>query len=197
MADEQSTTGSAFDKLAAAMPQIAEAIKDLPEGVQGKAFDALVATFSNGAVAADDGAKSRGRGPRKTATGKSRAAAEAGSGRRKATPITITKGLDLAPKGKKSLKDFVAEKNPTTVQDRNVVAVYWLSQIAGHAPITAGDVYTCYRGESWKIPANFSNALAVTANKKGFFDTSNMSDIKLVSHGINRVEHDLPKRAKP
>ncbi len=90
----------------------------------------------------------------------------------------------------------MAEKKPTTLHDRSAVAVYWLNEIAKHSPITAGDVLTCYRGEGWKLPTDLANALAVTAHRKGFFDTADLQDIKLAPQGFNRVEHELPKQAK-
>jgi hypothetical protein len=198
MADGENGQASshAFDELAAAMPRIAEAVKDLPESVQGKAFDALVATFTGGsATETPSGAQTaRKRKPasrRKTATAK-----KPTTGRRGAAPVTISKDLNLAPSGKKSFKAFVAEKNPTTQHDRSVVSVYWLDHIAPHSPITVSDVFTCYRHVGWKVPANMANGLSVTAHRKGFFDTSDLQDIKLKAHGLNRVEQELPKAQK-
>lgn len=83
-ADDGSAAGSAFDELEAAMPRIAEAVKDLPESVQGRAFDALVTAATGGAAAAPEG--------------------ETTSGRRAAPLVTISKDLDLAPTGKKSFR---------------------------------------------------------------------------------------------
>lgn len=194
--EEERKSFNAFEELAAAMPRIAEAVKDLPEAVQGKAFDALVATFSEGGdltqprqTATKRRAASRRKSPKATKTSTT-------GGRRAAAPVTLSKDLNLAPAGKKSFKTFVAEKNPMTQHDRSVVSVYWLGQTAGHSPITASDVFTCYRHVGWKVPANMSNGIAVTAHRKGFFDTSDLQDIQLKPHGINRVEHELPKAPK-
>lgn len=196
MADGENGQGSgnAFDELAAAMPRIAAAVKDLPESVQGKAFDALVATFTGGDAAVTQSRgqtapKRRAASTRKT----TRTAKKSKTGRRAAPPVTISKDLNLAPADKKSFKAFVAEKNPTTQHDRSVVSVYWLGHTAGHSPITVSDVFTCYRHVGWKVPANMPNGIAVTAHRKGFFDTSDLQDIKLKAHGINRVEQELPK----
>jgi hypothetical protein len=200
MADQESgqTDGNAFDELAAAMPRIAEALKDLPESVQGKAFDALVATFTEDALATTQGGGARKR--RRTATRKAKTTGEkttTTTRRGSAGSPTMVKDLDLAPTGKTSFKDFIAEKSPMTQHDRSVVSVYWLSQIAGVSRITVSDIFTCYRhAAGWKVPANLANGLAVTANRKGFFDTSDLQDIKLKPHGINRVEHELPKKPK-
>jgi hypothetical protein len=47
--------------------------------------------------------------------------------------------LNLTPSGKKSFKDFVAEKSPTNNNDRNVVSIYWLVEVAEQAGHDAGD----------------------------------------------------------
>jgi len=206
MAHEGETeSGSSFDELAKAMPKIAAALKDLPESVQGKAFDALVASFTgNGAPAASESGRSRTTTSRRKTTQTKRRKATAGDEkpadrRRVAAPVTLVKDLDLAPKGKQSFKDFAAEKKPSTNHDRSAVAMYWLAEIAGISPIAVAHVYTCYRNVSgWAVPANMTNALAVTANRKGYFDTADGNDIKLKPHGINRVERELPKaQSKP
>jgi hypothetical protein len=198
MADDTHTEqgGSAFDRLAAAMPKIAAAVKDLPEAVQGKAFDALVATFDNGGAATGSTEQTQ-RSRRKPAGRKPKATdEEGGTTRRKAAPTTINKDLNLSPGGKKSFATFVAEKKPTTQNDRSLVAIYWLSEIADQSPITVSDVFTCYKKtEGWKLPKNPANALAVTANRKGYFDTSDLQDIQLTPHGINRV-NELPEKEK-
>jgi hypothetical protein len=190
-------SGNAFDDLASAMPRIAEAVKDLPESVQGKAFDALVAAFTSGAAPASPNLNPTARESRRAARRKKATPAKTGTpGRRTSHAMTISKDLNLAPGGKKSFKLFAEEKRPTTQHDRSVVSVYWLEQIAGHSPISVSDVYTCYRHAGWKVPSNMSNGLAVTANRKGFFDTSDLRAIRLKAHGINRVEQDLPKAQK-
>lgn len=200
MAGEESgqKDGDAFNELAAAMPRIAEALKDIPEPLQGKAFDALVAVFTEGTATTTGGSSHTTRRRRRISTRKPKTTGrKATSGRRAAPAVAISKDLDLAPTGKKSFKDLITEKNPTTHHDRSVVSVYWLSQIAGISPVTVSDVFTCYRhAGGWKVPANLANGLAVTANRKGFFDTSDLQDIKLKPHGINRVEHELPKKSK-
>jgi hypothetical protein len=48
----------------------------------------------------------------------------------------------------------------------------------------------------WKEPADLANSFALTANRKRFFDTSNLDDIKLMPAGRTRVEHELPVKKK-
>ena len=200
MAGEQKgqKNSEALDELITAMPRIAEALKGLPESVQGKAFDVLVARVPGGAPVPPPGEPDPAKKQRKETTRETKeTAGEKATARRRSTGSpTLIKDLDLTPNGKKSFQDFITEKNPETQNDRSVVSVYYLDQIAGISPVTINHVFTCYRRAGWKIPAHLPNGLAVTAHEKGFFDTSNLQDIKLVSHGINRVEHDLPKKSK-
>lgn len=194
-------SGTSFDELAEAMPKIASALKDLPESVHGKAFDALVASFTGNEIPSGSDSESRAgtRSRRKKAPARRRKATGDGekpSRRRVAAPVTLIKDLDLAPKGKESFADFAAAKKPKTQHDRSVVSAYWLVEVAGVSPISVGHIFTCYRKAGWKVPANMTNGLAVTANRKGYFDTADGNDIKLKPHGINRVEHELPEKAK-
>ncbi len=138
---------------------------------------------------------------RKRPTRKPKAAGEAGDGkkqhRRTGSP-TVLRDLDLAPKGKKSFKAFVQEKQPKTQHDKNVVSVYYLTQIAKIGPVTTSHVLTCYRDmtRDWRLPADVPNSLALTTNRKRFLDTSDMQNIMVTPAGFNQVEQDLPPKKK-
>lgn len=107
---------------------------------------------------------------------------------------SMVKDLNLRPSGKTSLKDFVDEKQPSTNQEKCVVAVYYLLNKLGMAKVTARHVYTCFKTMNWRVPANLDNALGLVAFRKGWLDTSSMEDIKLTTHGDNLIEHDLPRK---
>jgi hypothetical protein len=197
MADAADDT---FETLLDAMPRIAEAVKVLPTPeLQSKAFDALVAAHQGGGQRAAPAAKPA-TARKRTNTRKRSAADEPGESkpRRRAGRSTASqiRDLDLAPKGKKSLKDFVAQKQPKSQHERNVAAVYYLKEIAGVSPVTVDHVYTCYRDQGWPLPADPGQALRLTATKKRFLDTGDRDDIRLTSTGTNYVEHELPKPAK-
>ena len=80
--------------------------------------------------------------------------------------------------------------------ERSLVAVNWLSRIAEVPAVNLDMVYTCYKDRGWRIPSNLRNALALTAYKKGWLDTSDMDNLKVAVHGENHVEHDLPAAKK-
>jgi len=108
---------------------------------------------------------------------------------------SIIKDLNLMPKGKKSFADFIAEKQPSSNQQKCTVAVYYLNQILDVASIGVDHVFTCYKSAGWRIP-NLGNVLRLTAFRRGWLDTSNMMDVKLTTHGLNLIEHDLPPGSK-
>lgn len=190
---EGARKGSGIDALLSEMPRIAEAVKAFPEAVQGQAFDALMAELRGSTAAPSSASTPRVKTGRRTTRRRAKARAEEGQGtRRRSGGPSVVRDLDLAPKGKKSLKDFVGEKQPKTNHDRNVVSVYYLAEVLGDGPVTIDHVFTCYKDMRWREPGNLANSLALTANRKRFLDTAKLDDIKLTPPGRNHVEHDLP-----
>jgi hypothetical protein len=199
-------TNTPLDDLLARMPEIAKAVSAFPEGVQQSAVDALMAAARGTAapaptpppdeVAGDTAPKRRGAGTkrRKRDTG-----ADTGNGKPRragSSQPKVVKELDLRPKGKKSLADFVKEKNPTSNHDKHAVTVYYLSNVAGISPVSSDDVFTAWREMGWKLPPDFLASLRLTASKKRYLDTSDSGALRLLNSGVNRVEHDLPPQKK-
>lgn len=189
---------ASFDSLLAEMPRIAEAVKVVPEALQAQAFDALMAELK-GRTAPVKTAETGGRKSTRRRAGRSRPKAPGEDGksmRRRATSPSAVRDLDLAPKGEASLKDFVAEKQPKTNHDKNVVSVYYLAEVLRLNGVTVDHVFTCYKDMRWREPGNLANSLALTANRKRFLDTASLDDIKLTPAGRNHVDHDLPPKGK-
>lgn len=139
------------------------------------------------------GTSTRTRAPRSkpTAGGKSTKT------KRRAGAPSVVKDLSLRPKGKTAFVDFTAEKSPTTHQHKQVVIVYWLRHVAELSEgITADHVNTCYVEANWPRPSDLRNGLAVTSKAKGWFDTSDLSNIRLTARGEDEVQHNLPPKPK-
>jgi hypothetical protein len=195
---EDSRTKASFDSLLAEMPRIAEAVKVFPEALQAQAFEALMAELK-GRTAPIKTAETGGRKSKQRRAGRSRPKAPGEDGkrmRRRAASPSAVRDLDLAPKGETSLKDFVAEKQPKTNHDKNVVSVYYLAEVLRLNGVTVDHVFTCYKDMRWREPGNLANSLALTANRKRFLDTAGLDDIKLTPAGRNHVDHDLPPKRK-
>ena len=137
--------------------------------------------------------------PKKT-NGKQEAKAEAptppkGKHRQlKKEALSIVKDLDLAEQGyKPSLKDFFSKYTPRNNFERNLIFVYYLQNIANESAITTDHIFTCYRHVSVKLPRAFKQSLWDTASQKGWIDTSSLEDIKVTTHGMNYIEHEITK----
>jgi hypothetical protein len=189
-----------FEAVLAAMPRIAAAVKAFPEAVQPQAYETLIAELRGNAAPSPRGAggaaairatpKAARRRPKRTTTASTSAKTE--PTRRRAGGPTVVRDLDLTPKGKKSLKEFVAEKQPKSNHDRNAVSVYYLIEVLRGGAVSVDQVFTCYKDMRWREPGDLANSLALTAHRKRFLDTARLDDIKLTPAGRNHVEHDLP-----
>lgn len=209
-----------FQELLAVMPDIAEAVNTFnSEAAQLKALKALIQTARNGsdrpaltttaAVAspppteqppavmelqstsaipalppAPNGgeetvseAESVTKKPRKASTKKN---------------ITIVRGLNFAPDGKQSLADFVAEKQPRTMYEKNLVACYYLESVMGVEGITVGHVLAVYLACNWTPPSQPDTTLRNTAAAKDWIDTSDSKNIRVVWGGLHHIQSRMP-----
>jgi DNA-binding PadR family transcriptional regulator len=108
----------------------------------------------------------------------------------------INRDLNLRPTGKQSFAEFIADKQPSSNQDKFAVAVYYLEQILELPAVALSQVRTVFRlTENWREPANIDTALRVTAVRKATIDTSDMDNIRTTAQGRNFVEHDLPPKS--
>lgn len=108
----------------------------------------------------------------------------------------IVKDLVLTGEGDKpSLKEFYSDKSPRVNYDRNAVFCYYLQKIKEIRPIGINHIYTCYKEVNRRV-GDLIVSLSETSTKKGWLETSNMSDIRITIRGEGYVEHDLPKVKK-
>lgn len=187
-----------FETLLAWMPRIAEAVNAFAsEAVQQDAFRALLEASGAAVPAEAPLVQERASHPRRKGSAPSRTRRPSANGdgtraKRSSSAPSMLRDLNLAPKGKKSFREFVAEKTPKTNNDKNAVSVYYLARILEEPAVTVDHVFTCYRDRSWRPAPNFANSLQLTASRKAWIDTKSMQDIKLTPRGEIYVEHDLP-----
>lgn len=110
-----------------------------------------------------------------------------GKSSRKET-YSIVKDLQL-----KDLSSFFKEKNPKTGFEKNVVFVYFLEKTLNTTNISPDHIYTCYKQMQIPVPKALKQSLVDTGHKKGWIDTSSISDITMTTVGENIVEHSLTK----
>jgi hypothetical protein len=102
--------------------------------------------------------------------------------------------LNLNPKGKKSLKDYISIYIIKNNFMSNLLFVYYLKSYCSEiGSITLDHIYTCYKNVSIKAPLNLYQSIIDTKNRKGWLDTTNMNDIKITTGGENAVEHEFKR----
>jgi len=107
----------------------------------------------------------------------------------------IVKDLILTAEGDEpSLEALYSEKKPKSNYERNALFCYYLLKIKEIKPIGINHIYTCYKQLKQRV-GTLSVSLSETS-RRGWLDTSNMSDIKLALRGENFVEYDLPRVKK-
>jgi len=208
-----------FDRLLDAMPRIAEAVNTFSsEKNQRAALDALVRAIGltdAGAAAAlpasppipihlpadetgqDDAAGVSTDLVTETSsvpaeTPKSNGTSASKRRRSPARKWEPVRDINFRPADKQSFKDLVAEKQPATIDQKNIIAVWWLEQIAEIKEIGVGHVMAAYKECAWREPSYPDNALQVTASREHWLDTKNMKAILTTPSGRNFVQFDMP-----
>lgn len=204
-----------FDRLLDAMPRIAEAVNTFSsEKNQRAALDALVRAIGltdAGAAAplaspihmpademGDDDAADVSAdlvtetSPAPAATPKSNGTSASKRRRSPARKWEPVRDINFRPADKQSFKDLVAEKLPATIDQKNIIAVWWLEQIAEIKEIGVGHVLAAYKECDWREPSYPDNALQVTASREHWLDTKNMKAILTTPSGRNVVQFDMP-----
>lgn len=202
-----------FEHMLEAMPKIADAIKQLPQELHDKAFDALISSL-RGSPSDKAGARSsatdlharprdseedqtdaaesietdqNGSSPRTRRAAKSAPAKR--QGRRSWAPV---RDIDFRAPGKKAFRELIEEKQPNSNLQKNLLAVYWLEQIYEVSEIGVGHVLAAFKEANWREPSHPDTTLQQTASAKHWLDTADMKHIKTTASGRNAVEHDMP-----
>lgn len=211
------TNEDTFDRLLAALPQIAEAVNTFAsEEVQRSVFAALVQALriedaprpASPSPAAPplappvthlDSPVTEAEGDSGQDQNKSESPARTGRRRngRSKRSFAVQKGLNFAPDGNPSLEEFVAQKSPRNLDERNLVACYYLSEMMNLDAIDVSHVLAVYQAiEAWKASTHPDTSLQSTASKYGWIDTSDMKDIKVVWKGSNYIASKMPSKTE-
>jgi len=116
-------------------------------------------------------------------------AASARPKRTTAPPPTpdILSDIDLNS-GKVSLKDFVAQKNPSETYARIATIAVWYKENHGLDEVNVDRIYTAYRFLDWVPPTDLGQALRnLKANKKWFDKGEAKGGYKINMLGLNKV----------
>lgn len=219
MSEQDPQTRDTFDRLLDAMPRIAEAVNGFTsEKNQRTALHALVRAIGLPDDQAEPSAADQGPGltvvpplaedppaedqqedPGDPDPGKPNARKR--RTRKPAAKKTWTPAGDVnfRPADRETLREFAAKKAPSAIDERSLIAVYYMEKILGLTSIDPGHVVAAYRDREWRCPKDPEASLRTTASKRGWLNTSDGKAIHTTIHGQNHVEHDMPatKEAKP
>jgi hypothetical protein len=208
----------AFDRLLDAMPRIAEAVNAFDsKSTKRLAMEALIRTIGvpdqNGeadppptqvidesAAAASDGGSVNNHS-QKSEQGQENQPADhptpARARKKKVAPnLQPSRDLDFWPAGAQSLSDLVAEKQPTTNDQKSALVVYWFEEISNLSEFGASHVLSAYKAMKWREPTDLVGSLRVTASRTHWINTSDMKALKITPGGRNLVNHELPAQPK-
>jgi hypothetical protein len=132
-----------------------------------------------------------------TASGEPAKRTNGGAKRARKAPASVPhdKTLNIAPAGKQSWVEFVAEKQPVTLHEKYVACVYWLLDVAELDKATINQIVTLFITSRWTLPKDPRNH-ASQASGAGYLDSADKSDLKLTSLGTALILNDLPRAAK-
>ena len=177
-----------------AMPSIAKAVNTFTsDAVQQKAFAVLMNALGSESQIEESGEPATQKTKNKRAASRPPSSDKTGKPRKvQVGPPKLKADLNLRPKGKKSLKDFVDEKKPESNEERFAVIIFYLEKTLQEKAIGRDHVYTAFKELGKKAPVEIDAALRMAASRKGWI-TNTPGDLKMTVHGENFVEHDLPR----
>lgn len=108
----------------------------------------------------------------------------------------INKDLNLSPRDKTTLKEFVASKKPRSNIEFNAVAIYYLQKVLAKENISVDDVYSCYKDIGRKVPNALKQSLTDTSSSKYGYIAVNNNYYSIPVKGENLVELELPKEKR-
>ena len=175
---------------------VREVYSDFRESLSsGPKPDTAVKELAGGAAQSAGAAKAKKENGQRSSGKKAGRTAVAKQG----STLSIDRDLVLSgAKGKESLATFCSKHSTSRNQERNVVFVYYLTDVLELNPVTANHVYTCYRDmPNVKIPGNLVASLRKDSGRRnGWLTGDFLNDIRLTERGRNFVEHDLKPRAE-
>lgn len=102
----------------------------------------------------------------------------------------VVKDLDLFPKGKESLDDFMKHHKYGKSSPRIILLfVYYLKQVLGSENVNQDHIFTCFRRMKLTIPNNLYTCISDTISKNGWIE--NISNLNVTTQGINEVEQKM------
>jgi len=123
-------------------------------------------------------------------------AQSAASGARKYTKPKYDDNLKLDA-GDVPFKEYCAQKQPGTDNDKYLIAAAWLTKHGGHPSFTASHLFTCFRANGWNEQVDFMQPVRLMKLKKSYFDKATGKSWKLTQVGMDAEDKIAPKPPQP
>lgn len=102
----------------------------------------------------------------------------------------VVKELNLCPKDKESLDDFMKHYKYGKSSPRIILLfVYYLKQVLCGDNVNQNHIFTCFRHTKLTIPNNLYTCISDVIRKKGWIE--NISNLNVTTQGINEVEQKM------
>ncbi len=184
----------ALDDLIDRMPEIAKVVNEFSNAaLQEKAFEALMRAASashEGTTPVPPHSDETGTQNKEKAKDRKKTSGTLSVRRTRDTLQVVD--VDLYPKGKPSLKDFIASKKPRSDPEKYISIIYYMTNFAGVDSVTPEHIYTAYKQLGEKVP-NIYQGLNNARGRHSWLTFKGLGPISLTRIGENVVEHDLPR----
>lgn len=117
-----------------------------------------------------------------------------GTSKGRSQSLILDKTINFHPKGSESLKDFYVKFEANSNFEKNLIFIHYLKEILKTTNVGLNQIYTCYKQVNERVPGNLYQSLADTSQRKGWIDTSDLSNISITVPGENYFEHDLKRK---
>ena len=108
--------------------------------------------------------------------------------------ISLVPDLNFRPAGHPTLRDFFAEKAPSTDMEHILVVVYYMQHSMGVPKIGLRHIRTALREVSKSLPADLRQTIRNMRVNKAWVNYADLDDIKTATGGENHVLHDMGKK---
>lgn len=105
--------------------------------------------------------------------------------------IKLIGDIDFVPTGNQSLKDFFAEKAPSSDIDQILVLCHFLQHTLKSPQVGPGHILSGFKHVGKPVPKDLKQSIRNMKDKKAWLNFSDIENIRLTTEGENRVEHDL------
>ena len=101
---------------------------------------------------------------------------------------TFLPDFNLAPTGVSAWKDFAAERDPQSDNDKCLVASLWIQTHGGVDPFTGNHLFTCFRAMDWKTQVDMIQPLRGLKSKKSYYDNPSHGKWRLTTIGVEAAK---------